>query len=85
MDKSVFFRLTEDRDFLTPADVWIVLLKGLIFGLLVGVNSCSWGLTTKGGAKQVGESATKAVVTNWVAIFITDFLLSVLLFEQPIL
>ncbi|HLP90088.1 MAG TPA: MlaE family lipid ABC transporter permease subunit [Nostocaceae cyanobacterium] len=71
------------RDFLTPADLWIVLLKGLIFGVIVSVNTCTWGLTTKGGAKQVGESTTKAVVTTWVAIFITEFILSLLLFEQP--
>jgi phospholipid/cholesterol/gamma-HCH transport system permease protein len=73
------------RDFLEPSDMLIVLLKGLIFGLIVAVNGCSWGLTTKGGAKEVGESATTAVVTTWVAIFIMDFILALLLFEQPIL
>ncbi|MBD2692847.1 MlaE family lipid ABC transporter permease subunit [Anabaena catenula] len=73
------------RDFLLPSDVLIVLLKGLIFGAIVAVNGCSWGLTTKGGAKEVGESATTAVVTTWVAIFIMDFVLALLLFEQPIL
>lgn len=73
------------RDFLSPSDVLIVLLKGLIFGAIVAVNGCSWGLTTKGGAKEVGESATTAVVTTWVAIFMMDFVLALLLFEQPIL
>ncbi|MGM3306248.1 MlaE family lipid ABC transporter permease subunit [Anabaena sp. WFMT] len=71
------------RDFLEPSDMLIVLLKGLIFGLIVAVNGCSWGLTTKGGAKEVGESATTAVVTTWVAIFIMDFVLALLLFEKP--
>jgi phospholipid/cholesterol/gamma-HCH transport system permease protein len=71
------------RDFLSPVDIFIILLKGLIFGLIVGVNGCNWGLTTQGGAKEVGESATKAVVTTWVAIFISDFFLSLLLFEHP--
>jgi phospholipid/cholesterol/gamma-HCH transport system permease protein len=73
------------RDFLTPSDILIILLKGLIFGLIVAVNGCSWGLSTKGGAKEVGESATTAVVTTWVAIFIMDFILALLLFEQPVL
>lgn len=73
------------RDFLAPSDLWIILLKGLIFGTIVAVNGCSWGLTTKGGAKEVGESATTAVVTTWVSIFIMDFLLSLVLFEQPTL
>ncbi|AFY34289.1 ABC transporter permease [Calothrix sp. PCC 7507] len=71
------------RDFLEPADLWIILLKGFIFGVIVAVNGCSWGLTTKGGAKEVGESATTAVVTTWVSIFIMDFLLTLALFEKP--
>jgi phospholipid/cholesterol/gamma-HCH transport system permease protein len=73
------------RDFLAPSDILIILLKGLIFGLIVAVNGCSWGMTTRGGAKEVGESATTAVVTTWVAIFIMDFVLALLLFEQPVL
>ena len=73
------------RNFLLPSDIFIILLKGLIFGAIVAVNGCSWGLTTQGGAKEVGESATTAVVTTWVAIFIMDFILALLLFEQPIL
>jgi phospholipid/cholesterol/gamma-HCH transport system permease protein len=72
------------RSFLLPSDLFIVLLKGLIFGVLVAVIGCSWGLTTKGGAKQVGESATIAVVTSWVTIFIMDFFISLLLFEKPL-
>jgi phospholipid/cholesterol/gamma-HCH transport system permease protein len=70
--------LNSARDFLTISDVLMILVKGLIFGLIVAVNGCSWGLTTKGGAKEVGESATTAVVTTWVTIFIADFFLSVL-------
>ncbi|WP_251960272.1 MlaE family lipid ABC transporter permease subunit [Nostoc commune] len=71
------------RNFLEPSDLFIILLKGFIFGVLVAIIGCSWGLTTKGGAKEVGESATKAVVISWVSIFIIDFFLSLLLLEQP--
>ncbi|MDJ0694294.1 MlaE family lipid ABC transporter permease subunit [Mastigocoleus sp. MO_188.B34] len=73
------------REFLAQADILIVLLKAFIFGMVVAVIGCSWGLTTKGGAKEVGASATAAVVTTWVAIFIIDFCLSLLLFEGPAL
>ena len=71
------------RSFLQPSDLFIILLKGLIFGAMVGVNGCSWGLTTKGGAKEVGKSATTAVVTSWVSIFVMDFFLSLVLFGKP--
>jgi phospholipid/cholesterol/gamma-HCH transport system permease protein len=73
------------RNFLLPSDILIILLKGWIFGAIVSVNGCSWGLTTQGGAKEVGESATTAVVTTWVAIFIMDFILALVLFEKPLL
>jgi phospholipid/cholesterol/gamma-HCH transport system permease protein len=72
------------RAFLEPSDLFIILLKGFIFGVIVAVIGCSWGLTTKGGAKQVGESATIAVVTSWVSIFIVDFFISLILFEKPV-
>jgi phospholipid/cholesterol/gamma-HCH transport system permease protein len=73
------------RSFLHPSDLIIIILKGFLFGVMVAVNSCSWGLSTRGGAKQVGEAATAAVVTSWVAIFVIDFILSLLLFENPII
>ena len=43
--------------------------------------SCSWGFTTTGGAKGVGESTTSAVVISLVLIFIADFALSFLFFQ----
>jgi phospholipid/cholesterol/gamma-HCH transport system permease protein len=72
------------RSFLEPSDLLIVLFKGFIFGTLIAVVGCSWGLTTTQGVKEVGKSATAAVVTTWVAIFMMDFLLSVFIFERPI-
>ena len=72
------------RSFLEPSDLLIVLLKGFIFGTLIAVIGCNWGLTTSHGVKEVGKSATAAVVTTWVAIFMMDFLLSVVIFERPI-
>ena len=66
--------------FLTLADLFAVLLKASVFGLIVAVVGCSWGLTTWGGAKGVGQSATAAVVTIWIAVFMADFVLSLWLF-----
>ena len=43
--------------------------------------SCSWGFTTTGGAKGVGESTTSAVVISLVAIFVADFFLSFIFFQ----
>lgn len=76
--------LTSIQNFFTVSDLIIVVFKGFIFGVLVAGISCSWGLTTYGGVKQVGESATQAVVSCWIWIFISDFFLSLLLFDELI-
>ncbi len=38
-------------------------------------------LTTTGGAKGVGQSTTAAVVTALLAIFVTNFLLTLVMFQ----
>jgi phospholipid/cholesterol/gamma-HCH transport system permease protein len=56
-------------------------IKGLCFGALIAIIGCNWGLTTSGGAKGVGESTTAAVVTSLLAIFVSNFFLSWLMFQ----
>lgn len=79
-DQSPSVFLGAVRLFLTPGDLFAVLFKAVVFGFLIAILGCSWGLTTWGGAKGVGQSATTAVVTIWFAIFMADLLLSLLLF-----
>jgi phospholipid/cholesterol/gamma-HCH transport system permease protein len=57
------------------------VIKSSIFGALIAVIGCSWGLTTSGGAKGVGQSTTAAVVTSLLAIFVANFFLSWLMFQ----
>ena len=73
------------RHVLEFSDLVAVLFKGVIFGAAIAIIASSWGITTVGGVKQVGESATTAVVTTWVAIFIIDLLLSLLLFGNLVI
>lgn len=51
-------------------------VKPFIFGYLIACISCFYGLTTKGGAKGLRTSTTKAVVTSIVIVIITDFILT---------
>ena len=69
------------RNFMQIWDLLTALIKAIVFGGLVAVIGCSWGLTTTGGAKGVGQSTTTAVVTALLAIFITNFFLSWLMFQ----
>jgi len=73
--------LSSTQNFLDVWDIVNALIKSGIFGGLVAIIGCSWGLTTTGGAKGVGESTTTAVVTSLMSIFIVNFFLSWLMFQ----
>jgi phospholipid/cholesterol/gamma-HCH transport system permease protein len=73
--------MTSIRNFLDAWDLISAMVKAFVFGGLIGVIGCSWGLTTTGGAKGVGQSTTTAVVTSLLAIFIFNFFLSWLMFQ----
>jgi phospholipid/cholesterol/gamma-HCH transport system permease protein len=77
---SVVF-LTSAQNFLEPWDLISSVLKSLIFGVLIAIIGCSWGLSTTGGAKGVGKSTTTAVVTSLLAIFVANFFLSWVMFQ----
>lgn len=69
------------REALTLKDLTAVLLKSVIFGAMTALAGCCWGLTTT-CSRSVGRSATSAVVTTWVALFVVDFFISLMLFDS---
>ncbi|MDB3907459.1 ABC transporter permease [Crocinitomicaceae bacterium] len=57
-------------------NIFYALTKGVVFAFLI-VSIASWyGYYSKGGAIDVGKSATRAVVTSSIAILIANFLLT---------
>ena len=71
------------RSFLKPTDLINLGFKGMLFGGAIGTIGCGWGMTTYGGVKQVGESATAAVVISGVGIFAIDLAISLLFGDLP--
>ncbi len=63
-----------------PSDLYNGLFKALVFGLLLALISCYQGLQARGGAEGVGLVTTRAVVYSAVAILISDYILTALLF-----
>ena len=57
------------------------LLKPVVFGFIIGVVGCYFGLRTKGGTRGVGRSTTQAVVTADILVIIADFFLSKMIIE----
>lgn len=62
--------------FTTAADVWVSLLKAVIFGFLVVIIACQRGLEAKGGPRGVADAVNAAVVLSIVAIVIVNLVMT---------
>jgi phospholipid/cholesterol/gamma-HCH transport system permease protein len=61
-------------------DVLKGLVKSLVFAAIIALVGAYQGLRTRGGAAGVGASTTGAVVISIIMIFISNFVLSFILF-----
>lgn len=59
------------------SDINTGVIKGAIFGLLVGVAGCWRGMQAERSAAGVGEAATRAVVTGILLIIVCDAICAV--------
>lgn len=66
--------------FLNLKDLFSGLIKAGVFGGLISLIGCQRGFDTVGGAEGVGRSTTSAVVTGSLAVLISDFFLTKVLF-----
>ena len=57
-------------------DVATGLVKSVVFGLLLGLSSCHFGLAVKGGAPGVGRAVHASVVASAAGVFVLDYLLT---------
>jgi phospholipid/cholesterol/gamma-HCH transport system permease protein len=60
----------------TMADVVSGLAKTPVFGAIIALVGCHFGMTTTGGTAGVGNSTTRTVVVISIAILIADFFLT---------
>lgn len=57
-------------------DVVNGLVKSVVFGVVMALASCQYGLGVKGGAPGVGRAVNATVVASAAGIFILDYLVS---------
>jgi phospholipid/cholesterol/gamma-HCH transport system permease protein len=60
-------------------DVFMGLIKPVMFGFIIATIGCYYGMTSRGGTQGVGRATTQAVVASSVLILMTDLLLTKLL------
>jgi len=68
--------------FVSFSDMANGLIKSAVFGLVLSVVSCSFGMRARGGAAGVGRATTQAVVYSSVLILVADYILTSLLFGR---
>ena len=66
--------------FLDLNDLWSGLVKAAVFGFLLTLIGCQQGFDTTNGAEGVGRATTAAVVLGSLAILVSDFFLTKVLF-----
>jgi len=75
---TLYVYLTGLRLFFNPSSMLIGVAKTAVFGAIIAMTGCYFGLQTKGGAEGVGTSTTKAVMASCVLILVADFLIALL-------
>ena len=66
------------------SDLFSGLAKTPIFGFIIAIVGCHFGLTTTGGTEGVGRSTTRTVVAVSIAILVADFFLTrIFVFALP--
>jgi phospholipid/cholesterol/gamma-HCH transport system permease protein len=62
-------------------DVWVGLIKGPVFGLIVATSGCYQGLQVKSDAEEVGTRTTAAVVMAIFMVIVLDAFFAVFFSE----
>jgi phospholipid/cholesterol/gamma-HCH transport system permease protein len=55
------------------------LLKPVVFGAIIAVTACYFGLRTRGGTEGVGSSTTQTVVTASIVVLVADYFVTQIL------
>ena len=66
--------------FLNPRDIYISLLKSMVFGAILTTVCATQGYLTRGGAKDVGNSTIKSAIYATVALLFADLLLNIVFY-----
>jgi phospholipid/cholesterol/gamma-HCH transport system permease protein len=61
-------------------DILLGVLKSLVFGTLIGLTGCTFGMRVKGGATGVGRVTTSAVVTSYVLVIVSNAFFTLVFF-----
>ncbi|MGF1656832.1 MAG: MlaE family ABC transporter permease [Verrucomicrobiales bacterium] len=79
MDISGTYYIAHMLTFTMATDVFMGLIKALVFGMIIVFVSCYMGLNAREGAVGVGHATTEAVVVSSLTLLIANFFLTMFL------
>ena len=62
---------------LPPANLWLAMGKSVVFGLMIAVIGCHYGLRVKPNTESLGQGTTASVVTSITLVILVDALFAV--------
>ena len=66
--------------FLNLKDIYVSILKGFLFGVIITTVCATQGYNTVGGAKNVGISTTEAAIKSTVFLLTADLIIALLFY-----
>jgi phospholipid/cholesterol/gamma-HCH transport system permease protein len=60
------------KEVVPELDLWVGLVKGPVFGLIIGLAGCYQGMKVEGNSEEVGRRTTKAVVQGIFMVIVLD-------------
>jgi phospholipid/cholesterol/gamma-HCH transport system permease protein len=74
---SMSYFLRELPDAVPIANYWIGLAKGVVFGALIALVACHFGLRIKPNTESLGQGTTTSVVTAITVAILADAVFAV--------
>ncbi len=77
VEPATYFRVF--FQWMTMKEGWHSLTKATLFGGIIAITGCFFGLRTRGGAEGVGRSTTQSVVVGLLAVLVCDYFIGKIL------
>jgi len=75
---SAHYFLQELPNAVPPANYWIGMGKGIVFGSLIALVACHFGLRIKPNTESLGQGTTLSVVTAITVVILADAVFAIL-------
>lgn len=71
--------MTGIRSFFVPYNIFMMMVKAIVFSFLLTSISCYQGFYVQGGSIELGKASTAAVVLSSIMILLADYVIALLL------